>query len=182
MPRVLPDEQPADMRNHKPHPSDHAADGDAGRSRKRRADDDSQPQKLCVDAHAARLSFADSQQIQPPAQKKKRKQAQQNGNHRKVQIVQTNSGQRAHQPIGDGRQLFVRVGNQFNKGGSGGKQRADHHARQHHRQIRAHTAQPPDKIRQSHSRKTEEERPRRNHSVACAKQNCQGYEDVHFLG
>ena len=90
-----------------------------------------------------------------------------------MQIVQPHSGQRAHQPVGDGGQLLVRVGDQFNKGGSGGKQRPDHYARQHHRQIRAHPAQPPDQIRQSHRRKAEEERACRDDGVARAEQNRQ---------
>ena len=69
--RVLPDEQPADMWDHEPHPADHAADGDARRGRQRGAEDDEQAQQPGVDAHAAGLRLADGQKIQPPPQKKK---------------------------------------------------------------------------------------------------------------
>ena len=120
----------AEMGDHKAHPADHAADGDAGGGQHRGAQDHHQPQRCGVDAHGAGLLLAEGQQIDAPAQQQKRHRTQRHRQQGEGHVLHPRAAETAHEPIGDGGQLVGGVGHQLDIGGSGGEQGRDHDARQ----------------------------------------------------
>ena len=129
--------------------------------------------RVGVNAHAPRLRLAHGQQIHPPAQQPQRNQPHKNRKHGKLHVTRLDGRQRAHQPVGNGRQLIGWVCHQFNKRSAGGEQRADHHARQHHRKRRLDFADARNEIRQQHRQKSKAKRQPRDRAVTESEQKPQ---------
>ena len=156
-PVVIAEQQPAEMRDHQSDPADHAADRDAGRGNERRAENDGKAQPVRVHAQRARLRLAHGQQIHAPAQQEQRHGTEQDRHEREQQILVFDRAERAHQPVGDRRELVFRVRHELDEGRSGGKQRGDHHAREHERERALELGKPADRIGQKNRQKPEAE-------------------------
>ena len=161
------------MRDHKAHPADHTADGDTSRRHERCAQNHNDTQPSRMHAHASGLCLTHGKKIHAPPEQPQRNQPRKNRPRGKLHVARLCRGQRAHQPVGDGGQLIGRIGNQFNKGGAGGKKRADHHAREHHRKRRLDFAHARNEIRKQNREQAKGERQPRHRAIAKTQQKRQ---------
>ena len=161
------------MRDHEPHPADHAGDGDGGGRQHRGAEDHRQTQAVRVDAHGAGFIRREGQQVHAPAKQQQGRQPCRHTDGGKGDGVHTGAGEAAHEPVGDLGQLVGGIGHQLDIGGTGREQRAYHDTGQ---QEAHHTAAPGSaahQIDQGHGQQAGQEGENGDHHGALARQDRQ---------
>ena len=172
-PVVIAEQHPAEMRDDKADPADHAGDRDGCCRQQPRAEDDGESQQAGIHAHRARLLLAERQQVHAPAQDQQRHEPERDRDHKKQHIPRLDGGKAAHQPVGNGRELLLRVGDELEIGRARRKERRDHHAGQNEGNSLVRAAHAADKIGRRNCQKAEHEGRRRNAEIACAEQDGQ---------
>lgn len=114
------------MRHDQPDPADDAADRNGGGRYQRSAKNNNQPQPPGVNAQSPGFFVPQRQHIDFPAQQKQRYQSGRHDQSGKKQGHLPGTGQAAHQPIRNGRQLVRRIGDQLDQRRCRRKQRTDH--------------------------------------------------------
>ena len=126
---IAADELSRKVRDHKPHPADHAGHGDRRRGDERCAEDQHRAQKIGVHAERLCLAVAEGQQVQPPSKQQQRHESDAHRDRGDRDRGKPRAGQRTQKPVGDRGKLITWIRDKLQIGRARRKQRADHDAR-----------------------------------------------------